>query len=250
MVLLPILTLYHIDIKRAIALSVLSTLVISNSAAWGYVKRHVPSLRVHGFLEVYAVIGAVIGSLGVVALAQRLLLLLCGSVFLIFSMVFWRRKATWQPPLHQDAYSKELGWQGSYYDEVEGRTISYRGSHAVIAGPLVGVAAIISGSLGIGGSALIVLINNLVIGLPPKVSLTMSNLLLGVIALVGAGVYLEAGFVDPHLLVPLIVGVTLGALLGSKFIVKVPNRMVQVIFICVLVAVGVELLIRGVRGLS
>ena len=248
-ILIPALTVgWGLDIKRAIALSVLSMLAISNGAASRYIKHHMPNLRLSSFLEVYAVIGAVIGSFGILAFTPRFLFICCGTALLIFGVALRRRPpARAVPHGEQDRYSSALGWQGSYYDEAEGRTISYHGRHAAIAGPLMCVAAMASGLLGMGGSALIVLMNDLVIGLPQKVALTTSNLVIGVMALTSADLYLKAGLIETRLVAPVLLGVALGALIGSRLILKLTNRTVRTIFVYVLIALGFELLIRGIR---
>ena len=46
------------------------------------------------------------------------------------------------------------------------------------------------------------LIHDLVMGLPPKVSTTTSNLIIGVTALAGTSVYLAAGLIEPGLVAP------------------------------------------------
>ena len=245
-ILIPALTLGGIGIKRAIALSVLSMLAISNTAASGYVRHHMPNLRVSGFLEVYAVIGAVIGSFGALACTPRFLFVCCGAALFLLGGMLWRQHITKLPAaVPQDRFSRTLGWYGSYYDEAEGRTISYHGRNAGLAGPLMCIAAMASGLMGMGGSAFVVLMNDFVIGLPQKVALTTSNLIIGVMALASADLYLEAGLIDVRLVGPAILGVAFGSFLGSQVVLKLTNRTTRAIFAYVLVALGVELLIRG-----
>jgi len=96
-----------------------------------------------------------------------------------------------------------------------------------------------------GAGALKVLIHDLVMGLPPKVSTTTSNLIIGVTALAGASVYLAAGLVDPGLIAPVILGVVAGAFLGTRILVRVTNQAVRNIFMIVLIVLGLEMILRG-----
>ena len=247
-VLVPALTLLSVDIKQAIAMGNLSAVAVSTAAASGYVRRHMPSLKTSAFLEVFAVIGALTGALVAVVSQQRLLFLLYGSTLLVFSGVLWmRRKREWKPVVRQDAISRRLGLEGSYYDYAEGRTIAYKGSRAALAGGLTCVAGMASGLLGIGGSALTVLVADSVIGLPPKVSLTTSNLIVGVMALAGANIYLEAGLINPNLIAPVVLGTTLGALIGSKLLVHLRNPVLRVGFLTTFILLGIEMLFHGLR---
>ncbi len=248
-VLIPVLTFYGVDIKRAIAVSLLSIVVVSNSAASGYVRRHLPNFNMSAYLEVFAVLGSLVGALLTVASGRRPLFFLCGSLVLMSAATLWRqRKERWKLVTRQDALSRWLGLRGSYYDYAEKQTITYRGRRAALSSPLMFGTGLVSGWLGMGSSALTVLINDLVMGLPPKVSLTTSHLIIGVMALAGASIYLEAGLIDPQLAVPVILGVPLGALLGSKLLVGVTNQVARAIFLAALIVSGLELLMHGFRG--
>ncbi|MGE5222878.1 MAG: sulfite exporter TauE/SafE family protein [Omnitrophica WOR_2 bacterium] len=107
-------------------------------------------------------------------------------------------------------------------------------------------AGLIAGLLGIGAGALKVLIHDLVIGLPPKVSTTTSNLIIGVTALAGTSVYLSAGLIDPGLVAPVVLGIVIGAFTGTRVLVRLSNRSVRYFFMVILVVLGVEMILRGV----
>lgn len=249
-VLIPVLTACDVDIKRAIPLSILSMIVISNSAAASYVRRHLPNLKVTTFLEIFAILGALVGASITVVLERRPLFFLCGGILLSSWMILWKqRKETWKALPSQETVSHWLSLEGSYYDYGEKRTIAYEGHRAHLSGPLTFGAGLISGLLGMGGSAMIVLIHDMVMGLPPKVSLTTSNLIIGVMALAGASVYLEAGLIDPKLVVPILLGTPVGALIGSKLFVGFTNRFARLIFLCVLMVLGLEMIVHGIRGI-
>ena len=106
----------------------------------------------------------------------------------------------------------------------------------------------IAGLLGIGAGALKVLVLDLVMGLPSKVSTTTSNLIIGVTAMAGASVYLAAGLVDPGKAAPVILGVVTGAFFGTRLLVRLKNRTVRSLFTIVLFALGIEMVVRTVLG--
>ena len=248
-ILIPLLTAFGIDIKYAIAVSLLSMLAISNSAAAGYVPRHLPNLKVSAFSELFGVLGALTGALIAVISLRRPLFVLCGGILLLSSLLLVRRRhEDDNPVIRQDPLSNQLGLAGCYYDVAEKRTLHYVGGRAPWSGLLMFGAGLISGWLGIGASALTTLIHNLVMGLPPKVSLTTGNLVIGVMALASVSVYLEAGLIDLRLAVPVILGVFVGALLGSRVFVGMTNRIVRLIVLGPLVVLGLEMIGRGLRG--
>ena len=248
-ILIPVLTVFGVDIKYAIAVSLLSTLVISNSAATGYVRRHLPNLKASAFSELFGVLGALAGASMAVISLRRPLFVLCGGILLLSSLLLVRRRhEDYKPVLQQDPLSSRLGLAGCYYDIAEKRTLHYVGRRAPWSGLLMFGAGLISGWLGIGASALTTVIHNLVMGLPPKVSLTTSNLVIGVMVMAGVSVYLEAGLIDLRLVVPVILGVFVGALLGSRVLVGMTNRIVRLIVLGPLVVLGLEMIVRGIRG--
>ena len=248
-ILVPALTFFGFDIKQAIAISNLSVIAISTAAAPGYLRRHMPNFNTGAFLEACAIVGAFGGALITLASGKRSLFFLCGSILLISWLVLRRPlEKSSKPIVQQDALSRWLRLEGSYYDHVEGKTIAYQGTHAALAGLLTFVAGLITGLLGIGGSALMVLILEGVMRLPTKVSLATSNLIIGVVALAGANIYLEAGLINLSLVPPVVLGTSLGAFIGSKFLVHLENREARAVLFGVFIILGVEMIVHGVRG--
>jgi len=86
-----------------------------------------------------------------------------------------------------------------------------------------------------------------VMGLPPKVSTTTSNLIIGVTALAGTSVYLATGLIDPGLAAPVILGVAAGAFLGTRVLVRLTNETVRRVFLGVLIVLAAEMIVRGFR---
>jgi uncharacterized membrane protein YfcA len=249
-VLIPALTLLGIPIKQAIAISIVSVIATSSGSASAYVRDRITNLKVGMFLEMFTIVGALAGAEITLASGQNLLFILFGLVLLAsWGALFLERHEQWRPAAHQDGVSRWLELQGSYYDQPTEQTIHYRAVRACLGGPLMFGAGLIAGMLGIGAGALKVLIHDLVMGLPPKVSTTTSNLIIGVTALAGTSVYLAAGVIDPGLVAPVVLGILLGAYLGTKVLVRLTNRAVRWFFLVVLSVLGVEMLVRGIRGL-
>lgn len=248
-VLVPALTLLGIDIKHAIAISIVSVIATSSGSASAYVRDRITNLKVGMFLEMFTIIGALVGASITLASAHRLLFIIFGLVLLASaSLILTQRRRDWRPLGHQDAFSHWLELDGSYCDQAEQQTIHYRGARAYLGGPLMFGAGLIAGLLGIGAGALKVLIHDLVMGLPPKVSTTTSNLIIGVTAVASTSVYLSAGLIDPGLAAPVIVGVVLGAFVGTRLMVRLTNRAISGFFMAVLFALGLEMILRGIRA--
>lgn len=245
-VLVPTLTFLGLDIKHAIALSIVSVIATSSGSASAYVRDRITNLKVGMFLEMFTILGALAGAAITLVSGQRYLLIAFGVVLLAsWVSMFVRHREVWRPVAHQDALSRWLELEGSYHDPSIGEEIHYRATRAWLGGPLMFVAGLIAGLLGIGAGALKVLIHDLVMGLPPKVSTTTSNLIIGVTALAGTSVYLAAGLIDPGLTAPVILGIVLGAFIGTRVLVRLTNEAVRRLFLVVLGVLGIEMLVRG-----
>ncbi len=248
-VLVPALTFFGLDIRQAIAISIVSVIATSSGAAAAYVRDRITNVKIGMFLEMFTMTGALVGASIAVVSKQQVLFVAFGIVLLVSWAALWfQRKEEWQPSATQDPISAWLEFVGTYWDRRLGCEVSYRGTRVYLGGPLMFGAGLVAGLLGIGAGALKVLIHDLVMRLPPKVSTTTSNLIIGVTALAGTSVYLRAGLVDPGLAAPVILGITCGAFIGTRVLVRLANRTVRTFFLGVLLLLGVEMLLRGVRG--
>jgi uncharacterized membrane protein YfcA len=109
-------------------------------------------------------------------------------------------------------------------------------------------AGTLSGLLGIGSGAVKVLAMDEAMRLPFKVSTTTSNFMIGVTAAASAGIYLSEGYILPSLAMPVMLGVLVGSLIGSRVLAHAQVRTNRVAFVVVIVALGVEMIYNGMTG--
>ena len=83
---------------------------------------------------------------------------------------------------------------------------------------LMFVAGNLSGLLGIGSGAMKVVAMDRLMRIPFKVSTTTSNFMIGVTAAASAGVYMQRGYIDPGLSMPVMLGVLAGSLIGARLL--------------------------------
>lgn len=248
-ILIPALTLLGMDMKHAIAISIVSVIATSSGAASAYVREHITNLKIGMFLEMFTILGALLGAHITLVSAQRPLMIVFGAVLIVsWGTLIARRNEEFKAADRQDGVSKWLELSGSYFDEAANKDVHYLGVRAYLGGPFMFCAGLIAGLLGIGAGALKVLILDLGMNLPPKVSTTTSNLIIGVTALAGTSVYLAAGLIDPGVVAPVMLGVLLGAFLGTRVLVRLSNQHVRQFFMVVLLVLGMEMMIRGIGG--
>ena len=110
------------------------------------------------------------------------------------------------------------------------------------------VAGGLSGLLGIGSGAVKVIGMDQIMRIPFKVSTTTSNFMIGVTAAASAGIYLNRGYIDPGLAMPVMLGVLFGSLLGARMLAGAKTRVLRLIFAGVILALGVEMIYNGLTG--
>ena len=84
--------------------------------------------------------------------------------------------------------------------------------------------------------------------IPFKASTTTSNFMIGVTAAASAGVYLRRGYIDPGLVMPVMLGVLLGSLLGSRVLVVAKVGVLRIVFGVVILVMAVEMIYKGLTG--
>lgn len=113
----------------------------------------------------------------------------------------------------------------------------------LILGGLIGLTGgVLSGLFGIGGGIVIVPALILLIGMQAKqaAGTSLAALLLPV-GILGAIEYHRAGYVDVRLAAVVAVGILIGAFLGARLAIGLPNELIQRAFGVLLVLVGLRL---------
>jgi hypothetical protein len=84
--------------------------------------------------------------------------------------------------------------------------------------------------------------------LPFKVSTTTSNFMIGVTAAASAGLYFHSGYLAPGLVMPVMLGVLVGSLIGSRLLVRAHVHTLKVVFSLLIIAMGIEMIVHSVVG--
>lgn len=246
-VIVPLLTLvFHVDIRYAIGASLVSVIATSSGAASAYVKEGYSNIRVGMFLEIATTIGALTGAWIAIYLHLSVIAIIFGLVLLYSAYLAFR-----PPPEHAeagrpDSIASMLRLDGSYPDA--GGVQSYHVRNVPAGFSLMYIAGVLSGLLGIGSGAVKVLAMDRAMHLPFKVSTTTSNFMIGVTAAASAGIYLNRGYIDPVLAMPVMLGVLVGSMAGSYVLAGAHVRILRLVFSGVIAALGIEMIFNGLTG--
>ncbi len=246
-VIVPLLVLgMGVDLRYAVGASLVAVIATSSGAAAAYVREGYSNIRVGMLLEVATTLGAITGAYLIAVVSGSVVAVVFGVVLISSAYLSTRhrqQKAGDGPP---DPLATRFRLDGTYPTPEGPR--AYR-VHRVPAGfGLMYLAGVLSGLLGIGSGALKVLAMDQAMGIPFKVSTTTSNFMIGVTAAASAGIYLARGYIDPGLAFPVVLGVLVGSMLGARVLMRAPVRPLRVVFAVVIVALGLQMIYKGLTG--
>ncbi len=72
--------------------------------------------------------------------------------------------------------------------------------------------------------------------------------MIGVTAAASAGIYLNRGYVDPGLSMPVMLGVLAGSLCGVRILMKAETRVLRLVFSVVIAFLGLQMIYNGIMG--
>jgi uncharacterized protein len=246
-VIVPLLTLvFHVDIRYAIGASLVSVIATSSGAAAAYVREGYSNIRIGMFLEIATTVGALVGAYVAGVLSASVIAVVFGVVLLYSAFLASRTKmesASDGPP---DRLATLLRMDSDYPTANGRQSYHVRGIPGGFS--LMFIAGVLSGLLGIGSGAVKVLAMDQIMRLPFKVSTTTSNFMIGVTAAASAGIYLSRGYIDPGLVMPVMLAVLGGSLLGARTLAGAQTRILRMVFSSVIVLLGAEMILNGMTG--
>ena len=249
-VLVPMLTLvFGVEVKIAMGASLVAVIGTSTGAAALRGSSRLSNHRVGIALELAATLGAIAGAAAMTLIHPALLLVCFGGALLLTAALSVGRKGDPDPStLPLDALAQRL--------ELDGPLDSSSGEPGAavyhVQNPTGGFvtmlfAGILSGLLGIGSGVLKMLAMDTFMKIPFRVSTMTSNFMVGITAAASVGIYWNHGIIDPKVAGPALLGIVPGALLGSWLVTFVPIGPLRKLFLVVLVAIALQMLVKGVR---
>jgi uncharacterized protein len=231
----------------AIGASLISVVATSAGASVAFVRDGWTNLKVAMVLECATVTGAVTGAY-LAGVVPVVILELLFALMMLQSAYFSLRKQDDEIVEHGSPLAQRLQLGGEVPDDAGGmiryEVVNVRGGAAMMV-----VAGLMSGLLGIGSGALKVIAMDYIMHLPLKVSSATSNFMIGVTAGAGALVFLARGDVTTAIAAPVALGVTAGALAGSRILPYANVRWLRMGFVVILLLIAVEMGWRALSGI-
>ncbi|MDN3708570.1 sulfite exporter TauE/SafE family protein [Myroides ceti] len=246
-VVIPLLTiLLGVDLHYAIGAALVSVIATSSGSAAAYVREGITNMRLGMFLEIATTAGAVAGALIATVAPSSYIAVIFGGA-LIFSAVNSLRKKEEHVVKESSSLAVKLKLP-STYPVKKGEEVAY-GTKNVIGGfSMMGLAGMMSGLLGIGSGAFKVIAMDTIMRIPFKVSTTTSNFMMGVTALASSVIYIQKGYIEPGICLPVMIGVLIGAMIGSKILMVADPKKLRVFFAFIILFLAINMIYNGIKG--
>jgi uncharacterized membrane protein YfcA len=245
----PILTIFgHINIHTAIGASIVSVIACSCGSAAPFLKGRLTNIRLAIVLETATTLGALTGVLLAGMIPVPYLYFLFAVILLLSAQQMLARRgdrAEASAAAAAGQWSATLGLDSEYPDRALGRDVLYRVQRIPLGMTLMYGAGLISALLGIGSGVLKIPAMDTALRLPIKVSSATSNFMIGVTAAASAGAYFVKGDIVTAVAGPVALGSVVGAILGARILMIVPNERIRLLFVAVLIALAAQMLLSA-----
>ena len=235
---------FHLDFTRCCGLLV--ALSGALAAGPGFLRMNLASLRLAMPVAVIASAAAIGGAMIGLALPTDIVQTALGVAILgIVAIMMVARKSTFPEVPEADRLSSVMRIYGVYREASLAQTINWK-IHRTIPGLLLFIViGLMAGMFGLGAGWANVPVLNLVMGAPLKVSVATSKFLLSITDTSAAWIYINEGGVIALMVVPSIVGIMLGSLIGVRILRVARPGFVRWVVIGLLLFAGAKALTKG-----
>lgn len=235
---------FHLDFVRGAGLLV--ALAGALAAGPGLLQKGLADLRLALPVALIASSCAIVGAMIGLALPTNVIQTALGVTILGIVGIMLMAKKSAIPDVRQaDALSTALRINGIYYEATTGQSINWK-VHRTIPSLVTFVAiGVMAGMFGLGAGWANVPVLNLMMGAPLKVSVATSKFLLSITDTSAAWIYVNNGAVLPMVVVPSIIGIMLGSIVGVRILAKTKPTAVRYIVITMLLFAGGRALLKG-----
>ena len=243
--LVPILTLFF-DIDPRIAVGASAVCVVSNSVVGSttHIRSGFTNLRLAMVLQVTTALGAIVGALIALRVEAGVISAVLGVVLLYSAGSMLRQRRVTPPPVPPDAPDP---WRlrTTFVDPATNTSMDYLPERLEAGLAISGGAGVISGMTGIGGGAIQVPVMNLLMKVPVKAAAGTSAFMVGLTAVATSAVFFAHDELDPSVVVPAMVGIFLGARIGSQVTRRLPTHRLIIVFVAVLAYLGASMVLKA-----
>jgi hypothetical protein len=148
-----------------------------------------------------------------------------------------------------DVFSQRLNLPIPYWEISLNEVVNYEATRVGIGLILFCGAGFVSGLFGLGAGWAMVPVFNMIMLVPLKVAATCSTVTISIGGTAAIWPYIRGGGMFPLFAVPSMIGLILGALIGSRIMLKIKAGFVRYLIIIVMFAAGIRLIHKAITML-
>lgn len=235
---------FHFDFVRGAGLLV--ALAGALAAGPGLLRSGMANLRLAVPVSLVASVSAIAGAHIGLAMPQDMIQIAMGITILgIVVLMYFSKKSEYPEVPKADALSTALRINGIYHEPHMQKDINWhihRTPYALVT--FVGIG-LMAGMFGLGAGWANVPVLNLLLGVPLKVSVATSKFMLGIVDTAAAWVYINQGAVLVMIVVPSIIGIMMGSMVGVRLLTRTNAAVIRKIVMGVLLVAGLRAVLKG-----
>jgi len=235
---------FHLDFVRG------SGLVVTLAGAIGASPRllgtGMASLRLALPLAFFSSLGSLIGANVGMALPIRVIELVLGVVIIAVIVLLLSTKNIDCPPLSEkNMLARRMNIGGTYTDGITGNTMEW-GIRRMPLGLLIFfIIGLVGGVFGMGSGWANVPALNLLLGVPLKIAVATSVLIITMTSSAASWIFINQGAIVPIIVVPSMAVMMLGTRIGAKLLPRISGSIVRYSVLGILVFAALSLLLKS-----
>ncbi len=250
-----VITPFSVDFIRGAGLVMAVTSALSSVPY--LIRKGLANIRIFAIIAPVMVITSVVG--GWVGLwvtnaypdGKYVIKVLLGAIILLVFFIMILSKRVEFPEVKEDErdnISRRLNIWGEYYEPDLDTIVEYTTKNTPMAIVTFAVIGFVAGMFGLGAGWANVPVLNMMMGVPIKVATATSMLIITANA-PAIGIYMTRGAILPLIVVPSILGITIGARIGAKVAEIIKPKFVRWLVLAILFIAGVLNIIKGLQGM-
>jgi len=246
---------FSVDFVRGTGL--IMALSSALSSAPQLIKKGLANIKIMSPVVVVSIITSVIG--GIVGLwitnafpaGKYYITIALGIVlFLIFIVMITSKRVEFPTVEKVDSLSEKLELKGNWFEPSLDKVVDYKITKLPIGMVCFALVGFIAGMFGLGAGWANVPVLNLIMGAPIKVAVSTSMAIITVNDAAAAWIYMAKGAVLPLIVVPSVLGISIGARIGAWLAVRVKPAFIKYLVLSIMLFAALLDIYKGLHGLG
>jgi len=246
---------FSVDFIRGTGLIMALTSALSSAPQ--FIKKGVANVKIMAPVVVVSIITSIVG--GIVGLwitsafptGKYYITIALGIILFVIFVVMITSKRVEYPEVEKvDGLSQALGLTSAWYEPTLDRVVEYKITSLPLGIICFAAVGFIAGMFGLGAGWANVPVLNLIMGAPIKVAVSTSMAIITVNDAAAAWIYLAKGAILPLIVVPSVLGITIGARIGAWLAVKTKPKVIKYLVLAIMLFAALLDIFKGLHGLG